>query len=351
MKVDVNRLKQCTEIILKQLGENDENAVLVAENLVKADMRGISTHGTYLLKPIYMRVKNGQLELPTLPDLIMENGSTAVIDGKNGLGMVAAFAATNLTIEKAKGAGIAMVVIRNANNIGHLAFYTEYGASHGMITVMFCNAAPAMAPWGAAEPFIGTNPIALSFPSHNNSPGFTLDMATSVVARGKIRKAARQGINIASDWALDSDGIPTTDPNKALEGTLQPIGGPKGTALAMAIDIITSFLGESPYGPFLKSFHSLEGPTGVGAVCIAVDVSHFIYLSVFKKLLDDYIYSVKNLKKAKGFTEIFMPGELEHLRENESLKNGIEMDSKQIIEINEILKQVGSNINLYIEGE
>ena len=309
-------------------------------------MRGISTHGTYLLKVIHMRVKSGQLKLPTLPEIVMNSGATAVVDGKDGIGMVAGFTAAKLAVDKAKEAGVAIVLIRNTNNVGSLAFYTEYAASQGMAMIMSGNAAPAMAPWGGAEPFMGTNPLALSFPTGSNSYGFTVDMATSVVARGKIRKAARQGGDIPGNWALDNEGMATTDPDQALTGTLLPIGGPKGSALAMAIDIISGILSGSGYGLLIKSFHVLEGPTKVGASCIAIDISRFMEQEKFMELMHEYSNSVKNLKKAKGFDEILLPGEMERYKEQISLKNGIDMDPQQVKELNDILVQTGSDIRI-----
>jgi LDH2 family malate/lactate/ureidoglycolate dehydrogenase len=344
MKVSADLLKKGAEEILKYLGETSENAVKIAEILVRADMRGVSTHGTYLLTVISMRVKGGQLKLPTLPRVISDSGATAVIDGMDGIGMVAGSMAIELAIEKAKQYGVGMVLIRNTNNLGSLACYTQKAAEQGMIAIMSCNAAPAMAPWGGAEKFMGTNPIAISIPA--DGVGFTADMATSVVARGKIRKAARNGIDIPDNWALDINGVPTTDPNKALKGTLLPMGGPKGSALAMAVDIISGLLAGSGYGPLLKSFQVLEGPPRVGASCIVIDVSRFMALGKFKELMAEYSNSIKSLKKAEGFSEILMPGEIKYRKEQNSLKDGIELDPQLISALDELLVQAGSNIRL-----
>lgn len=344
MKIPVSTLKQGAEEILKYLGETPENAVKISESLVKADMRGVSTHGTYLLKVISMRVDGGQLKLPTIPKVVSDSGATAVIDGVDGIGMVAGTAAIELAIEKAKQYGIGMVLIRNTNNIGSLAYYTQLAAKQGMIAIMSSNAAPAMAPWGGAEQLMGTNPMAIAIPG--DDPGFTADMASSVVARGKIRKASRQGVTIPDNWALDADGNPTTDPNKALKGTLLPMGGPKGSAIAMAIDIISGLMAGSGYGKSLKSFHELEGPTGVGASCIVIDVSRFMDVDKFKELMTGYTDNVKGMKTATGYKEILMPGELEYHKEESSMENGIEMDDQQVASLDEILAKAGSEIRL-----
>lgn len=344
MKIPVETLKDAANEILVGLGENPENARIISEILVKADMRGISTHGTYLLNVISKRAEGGQISIPTEPEVILDKEAVAIVDGKDGIGMVAANMAMEIATKKAKHYGVGMVLIRNANNVGCLGCYTQRAAENGMIAVMSCNAAPAMAPWGAAEKFLGTNPIAISIPA--KSVIFTADMATSVVARGKIREAFRNGKPIPDNWAIDSEGKPTTDPAKALEGSLMPIGGPKGSALAMAVDIISGVLAGSQFGNKLKSFHVLEGPTGVGASCIVIDISSFMDLESFKEMMNNYFLTVKNLKKAEGVEEIFIPGEIEFRKEKKSLEEGVEIDDNLAISLNQLLIKVGSKFRI-----
>jgi len=342
--VEANKLRSVAEEVLKGLGEREENAKKVAEMLVRADARGISTHGVYLLNVMAMRVEGGQLRLPTDVRVISDRDATVLLDGGDGIGMVAAYEALNMAIDKARRYGIGMALIRNTNNVGCLGCYTEKAAENGMIAMMSSNAAPSMAPWGAAEKFLGTNPIAISIPGEDMN--FTMDMATSVVARGKIREAQRKGASIPEGWALDAEGRPTTDPKEALEGTLMPIGGPKGSALAMAVDIICGLLAGSGYGNQLKSFHILEGPTRVGASLIVVDVSYFTDLFEFKKRMRDYFETVKSLKKAVGVEEIFIPGEIEFRREKESQERGIRIDDALASSINDLLAKLGSSLRI-----
>ncbi|MCF6096313.1 Ldh family oxidoreductase [Thermovorax subterraneus] len=348
MKIPVETLKNAAHEILVGLGESPENAKVVSEILVRADMRGISTHGTYLLNVISMRREGGQINIPTNPEVVLDKEAVAVVDGNDGIGMVAANLALEIAMGKAEKYGVSMVLIRNANNVGCLGCYTQRAAENGKIAIMSSNAAPAMAPWGAAEKFLGTNPIAISIPA--KTLNFTADMATSVVARGKIREALRNGKTIPDNWAMDPEGRPTTDPAKALEGSLMPIGGPKGSSLAMAVDIISGVLAGSGYGNKLKSFHVLEGPTGVGASCIVIDVSHFMDAESFKEMMEGYFQTVKNLKKAQGVEEIFIPGEIEHRKEKRSLEEGVEVSDKLANSLNELLKKVGSNLRIIDEN-
>ncbi len=346
MIVSTGKLHQAAQIILIHLGESPENAEKVADVLLKADKRGIPTHGFYLLKVIEMRVKGGQLRLPTTLKVFSDSDATAIIDGGDGIGMLAGLKALDVGIEKAGEYGIGMVLVRNTNNLGSLACYTMLAAEKGMIAIMSGNAAPAMAPWGGAEQFLGTNPISISIPAYG--PGFTADMATSIVARGKIRKALRQGHEIPSDWALNKEGVPTSNPKEAMAGSLLPFGGPKGSALALAVDIISGMLSGAAYGPKIKSFHTLDGPTEVGASLIVIDIRRFIPLEDFMTLMEEYTNSIKALKKAEGFSEILMPGEREKRIEKAS-EDGVDMDPDQLASLNEFLVQAGSELQLGVE--
>lgn len=341
MKIRRDELYSRVQELLQAAGENADNARVVAESLCKADSRGVTTHGTYLLTPIFDRVAVGQLELPTMATLAVDEAAIAVVDGGNGLGAVAGSLAIETSTEHARRYGISMVLICNTNNLGSLAFYTEKIAAQGMIALMSCNAAPAMAPWGAAEAFTGTNPIAISIYTGSNLL-FSADMATSVVARGKIRQAAREGKPIPTDWALDVEGNITTDPAQALNGTLLPMGGPKGSALALAVDIMSGILAGAEHAPNLKSFHTQEGKTGVGGTLIAIDISKFMPLDEFEKEMTGYINSLKNLRLAKNASEIYLPGEIEYNRELESLENGVVLEDKAVGVLNQLLERIGS---------
>lgn len=345
MRVCNEDLRTSAVDILTFLGESPAGAERTADCLVSADMRGISTHGTYLLKTISERVKAGMLILPTKPEFIKNEGAVALIDGKNGLGPIAARLAIETCIEKAKKFGTSTIFIRNTNNVGSLAYYTQLAAKQNMIAIMGCNAAPSMAPWGGAEAFVGTNPIAIAIPA-GEGLCFSADMASSVVARGKIRRAVRQNSKIPDNWAIDKNGKQTNDPVEALKGTVLPMGGPKGSALALAIDIISGVVSGSSYAQNIKSFHTLDGKTGVGAFCITIDVSRFMGIDEFENLMRNYITAAKNIKKAEGFNEIFMPGEIETEKEKKSLENGIDLDSQTIVALNNLLDKIGSQTRL-----
>ena len=345
IQVNHQDLRHCIEEIFIKLGENEENAKVITDSLVSSDCRGVSTHGTYYLFPIMERIKAGQFTLPTVPKIINENSAIAVIDGGNGFGQVAGKFAVDLAIKNASKFGVSIVLIRNTNNLGALAFYTDMIAKEKMIGIMSCNAAPAMAAWGGAEAFVGTNPLALAFYTGNELI-FSADMATSVVARGKIRKAVMKGETIPEGWALDVNGKPTTDPNAALKGTLLPMGGPKGSAIALAIDIFSGVLAGAQYGPNVKSFHEPNGPTGIGAMVMAIDIQKFMDTKEYKKTMEEYLEKIKSGKKVDPKGEIFIPGEIEQRKEKESLAKGVNLEEKTFDNINKILKDLDIKTHL-----
>ncbi len=334
MLVKREKLLQIAKSALIHVGESEENAGIVAESMVKADMRGVTTHGTYLIDGIKKRKEGNQITLPTVVSVVSDSGATAVLDGNDGIGMVAAHKAADLAVEKAKAFGIGIVLIRNTNNVGTLSTYTQKVTDRGMIAFLCGNAAPSVAPWGSSEAMIGTNPLSIGFPI----PGgiFNSDMATTVVARGKIRKALRNGEKIPDNWASDEEGKPTTDPAEAMKGTLFPIGGAKGSAIALSIDLLSGLLSGSSYAKDVKSFHVLEGKTGVGAAIIVIDPQRFMGAEEYDRKIGEYVQKIKEAKRAPGFDRILMPGEIEAEKEKKSAESGIEIDDAQLERLSEI---------------
>jgi len=345
LKIHALQLTEVTSDILKKLGEKEENAIEAAKALVAADMRGIDTHGTRLLILIYQRFKEKMLQIPTEIEVINDNSATLIINGNNGLGQVAAVHGMKLCIKKAKQFGAGMVLIRNTNNVGALGYYTTLAAQQGVAGIMMSNAAPSVAPWGSSEPFIGTNPISIAFPSKGFKPVF-IDMSCSIVSRGKIRAAARRGEKIPYGWALNKNGEITTDPEQALKGTLIPLGEYKGSGLSIIIDIITGIISGSSYGNKIETFHKLRGPTGIGVCCMTFDIKKFMDIDTFYSLLQDYITTIKNLRKKEGVSEILLPGEIEWKNEAKSLEEGILLPREVVSDLNNILEEVGSKNRL-----
>lgn len=340
MRVAVEQLRSTATSILDHLGLPSDEAALVAQSLIRAEMRGIPTHGVNFLPMIAQRIRSGLLEVPTKLAVISEEGATTHIDGGNGIGQVAATLATRRAIEKARTYGIGVSLVKNTNHIGLLASYTLMAAEAGMIGFCSCNSAPSMAPWGGAEPFFGTNPFSIAAPGEG---GFSvvLDMSTSVVARGKIRRALRMKQPIPTGWALDADGEPTMDPEAAMRGTLLPVGGPKGYGMAFFVDLVTGLLSGSKFSRDVRTFHQPLGPTGVGVIALAIDVSRFMPLDSFRALMAEHMKSIHESSKAASASRIYLPGEIEAEKERRSLVEGVEIDPEVFEGLQRLQKELG----------
>jgi LDH2 family malate/lactate/ureidoglycolate dehydrogenase len=351
MRIAEGVLLDAAKEILLLLGEKNESARIAAEALVSADMRGISTHGINLLRLVSQRVSAKMLNIPTRVELLSDDVTTAVLNGNNGLGQVAAHQGMCLSTEKAKRNGMGMVSLRNTNNIGALGHFTSSAAVRdGVVSIIMTNGNPSVAPFGSADPFLGTNPLSIAVPAIKGRP-LVLDMSSSVVARGKIRLAAMNDQSIPSGWALDEAGEPTCDPKRALKGSLLPLGGPKGSGLAMMIDILAGMLSGSAYGRKLKSFHELDGATGVGACFIAIDIGRFVNPQSFAEMMEIYLREIKGLRRQPGVKEILLPGEVELQKVEESRRLGIEVPQAVAQSMDEILAKLGSHLRIAVARE
>ncbi|MGE5572675.1 MAG: Ldh family oxidoreductase [Bacteroidota bacterium] len=309
-RLDAERAKQICRDMLRAAGVPRQDAELIADTLVFAELRGVSSHGLVRLGSYIRRVKLGLMNPTASPCVVQKGASTALVDGCNGFGQVVTMRAMNLAIEMAGATGAAVVGVRNSNHFGAAAYYVMAAVKVGMIGVVLSNAAPAMAPWGGAVAMMGTNPLAIGIPA-GEEPPVVLDMATSAVARGKIRLAAKKGERIPEGWALNSKGEPTTDPQEALAGTLLPASGPKGYGLALVIDVLSGILTGSGFSRMVRSLDDMSGPVRAGHLVATINVQAFTNLPSFKAEVDAFIREVKDCPKAAGVDRIYLPGEIE----------------------------------------
>ncbi|UCF99544.1 MAG: Ldh family oxidoreductase [Spirochaetaceae bacterium] len=345
VNVSSDHLRRIGLELLQAAGAGLQEAALVSENLVAAELRGVPTHGINLLPAILERIAAGQMDIPTQLKVIADELAITHIDGGNGFGQTAAAEGMRRSIEKARRYGIGFSLIRNTNNIGLLALYSLMAAKEGMVGVCACNGAASMAPWGGAEPFFGTNPFSIAVPGGAGDP-VVLDMSTTVVARGKIRRAARLKERIPFGWALDASGAPTDDPEAAIQGTLMPVGEYKGYGMAFFIDLICGLLSGSSYARAVRTFHKPDGPTGVGVMTLAIDINRFMPLDHFSKLIDEHIRMIRGSTKARGQNRIYLPGEIEVEREDLNKTRGVEVDSPVVKAIDALLEKRGIGLRL-----
>ncbi len=343
--VAADALLEACERILQKVGVPEDQARIIAEVIVAADLRGVGSHGVLRLPAYVHRVRAGLMAADTRLRVLRERGATVLLDAQGGFGQVAGVYAMNQAIERARQHGVGFVAVRNANHFGIAAYYTMMALPHRMIGIAATNAAPSMAAWGGTAAVLGTNPISVAIPT-GQEVDIVLDMAASVVARGKIRSAASKGERIPLGWALDAEGRPTEDPQAALKGTLLPIGGPKGYGLALVVDALAGVLTGSDYSVHLASLHDLSRRASVGFVMQAVDVTAFGEWAEYTKDMASLIDGIRNSPRAPGVDRIYLPGEIEWLKEREYRQSGVPVPIKVLKELQELAAELGAAVSL-----
>lgn len=220
--------------VLQGNGVPAQNAQIIAKCLVAADLRGVDTHGVNRIPSYMARIRQGVLDPSAQPTLKEVTPVVAQVDGHNAFGFLAAHEGMQKAISAAQVYGIGMVSVKHSNHFGMSAWVVQQAIDAGMMSLVFTNSSPALPVWGGKEKLMGVSPIACGAPGGDKGRDFILDMAPSVAARGKIYKAKRRGEKIPTDWALDKEGRQTDDPEKALEGVMLPMGGPKGSGLSIS---------------------------------------------------------------------------------------------------------------------
>ena len=332
-------LRQYCRDVLAASGVDAGCAETVADVLVDADLSGVSTHGVSRMAIYMERMDKGLVSRDNNIRILQEAPSSVVVDAGNSLGAAAAKFAMEVCIRKARETGCCFAAVRGSNHFGAAGYYARLAANAGQIGFCCTNLRGKIAPFGSSEPFMGTNPIALAAPSHGDP--FVLDMTPSVVALGKLILAQKLGKSIPLGWALDPDGKPTTDPSAGRAGSLVPIGGAKGSGLAMAVDILSGILTGAGYGPHLHDLYAFDAPQGVGHFIGAIDISHFLDLEAFRTGMDTFASEIKGLKKAEGVQEILLPGERSARCARENQTNGINVPDQVYEELCALGKPYG----------
>lgn len=304
-------------------GVSDEKAGIMADSLVFASLRGVDSHGISRCEIYLKRVETGLVDKDAEVEVVRSSMSTALIDAHNAMGQYAGCKASDFACSLAKDSGTGLVGVVHSNHFGSAGFYAKRIADHGMIGIVMSNSTKAMALWGAAQPYLGTNPLAYSVPAGKYDP-LILDMATSVVARGKIRRALDQGQEIPSDWAVGPDGKRTTNAADAYKGAVLPFGGPKGSAIALFIEILAGVMTGSAVGPQVGSMYSdFRKPQDIGHFFMAIDPGRFISAGLFKQRMEKLVADVKELPPSAAGSEVFLPGEIERRSEQKRRAEGI----------------------------
>jgi LDH2 family malate/lactate/ureidoglycolate dehydrogenase len=334
--VEAARLHQFAVDVLCRCGLLSDDAGVVADVLVDADLRGVGSHGLALLPRNVQRVRRGKANPRPSIRAVREGGAVAVLDGDAGLGPVVATRAMAWAIERAAKHGLGAVGVRNANHFGAAGYYATLGAERGFIGLAASNGASIMPPPGGRTAVEGTNPIAVGFPS-GSEPPLVVDLALSVVSYNRIRQAARIGEALADGWALDQHGEPTTDANAALAGLLLPIGGHKGFALALVVDALTGPLtgGLFPWDVLANDHH------GMGFFFLAINVGHFVPTDEFRARMDTLVRTVHAGERCAGVEAIRTPGERAAASKRARTASGIPVASLPWSDLQKLADEVG----------
>lgn len=338
------RLEDFVHKLFAKAGVQDDYARIIAESLVQADLRGVDSHGVVRTKIYLERLEAGMVNPHADIVVISQTEAMALVDGQNNFGAVIGSKALDLSLQRAKQYGASIVGVRHSNHFGTCAYYALKAIQQDCALLVVSNASQTMPPTGGIRPFIGTNPLAVGVPAGEELP-FILDMATSVVSRGKIIVSAQKEEQIPYGWAIDKEGNPTTDPHQALAGSVLPVGGAKGYGLSMFIDIFCGVLTGAGFGKYVNNmYENWKEPQNVGHLFIAIDIKRFIPVDQFKERMDRYIRELKAEPKAPGVQEILIPGEIEHRLTVERQKHGILLSTKLVRELEEIGKRYGVNL-------
>ena len=319
-------------------GVPDADAAKAAKAMIEADLTGFDAHGIFRL---YFYVDNllaGRVNPKPAIKVVRRSAGTALVDGDNAIGHLVMSYAADLAVELARQSGIGWVGARQSNHAGAAGIYAETIAAHGMVGIYAAvSTANHMAVWGAAEALLGTNPIAIAIPAGKEAP-VVLDVATSVASFGTIRQYAISGTTMPEGWVVNSTtGKPVTDPKQVSEGVLLPIGGHKGSGLALVIGLLAGVLNGAAFGRAVIDFTGPgSGPSNTGQFVVALDVARFIAPEAFAAEMDRHLGALRSSPRLPGFDAIRLPGEDRRRRRHDRSSNGVELAASLIKQLDEM---------------
>lgn len=341
-------LEAFTIAVLRALGLGDEDAGIFGRALVFSELRFHPGHGQGVkrLRRYQQRLAEGQVD-PRAPwEIVKESPALALVDAHNGIGTVAAAKAMRLAIAKAKVCGVGTVVVRDSTHFGSSAVHACQAADAECVGVAFTNAGPEMAPWGAREGAVGTNPWGIAAPT---GLGFhaVLDIALTTAGKGMMQWHAREGRPMPRDWALTPDGHETDDPHAAMAGALLGIGQYKGSGLAFMTDVLTGVLGGGGYG---LTPYADPAKLDVSHTLIAYDIRWFMPLDDFRRRMDDFARMAKSRAVRPGFSEVLIPGEQEARRVATKTARGVPLDDEVLADLTALGRELGVAETLTVVG-
>jgi L-2-hydroxycarboxylate dehydrogenase (NAD+) len=342
LRVSAEKLEAFTAKAFEAVGISKAEAASIAELMVRADLQGSEGHGVFRLPQYVRRIKGGAVNVK--PDIRVEREAAgmALVNGDNGMGHLVMRYAADRAIEKARAAGVAWVGVKWSNHAGPASLYACMPAEHGMIGLYLAvgnaNHLPA---WGGLDMLLSTNPIAVALPG-GAEPAIVLDMATTVAAYGKVKTKMQRGEMMPEGWMIDREGRPLTDPKRANEGLLLPIGGYKGYGLALVFGLLAGTLNGAAMGRDVIDFNADDRTaTNTGHAIVAINVEAFQPLAEFQRSVDALVRDLRNSKTLPGVDRVRLPGEGSHAARADRTKNGIPLPAPLVAALNQVARELG----------
>jgi len=310
--------------------------------MAEADLQGSDGHGIIRLPQYVQRIEAGGINVRPDIRVVEERAAMAVVDGDNGMGHLVVSQAVRIAIEKARNAGVAWVGTRHSNHAGPASLYARMPVAHDMIGLYFAvGNANHLPPWGGMEMLLSTNPIAAGIPA-GEEPAVVLDMATTVAAYGKVKAKAKRGEPMPEGWMIDREGRPLTDPRRAHEGFLMPIGGHKGYGLALIVGLLAGTLQGAAMGRDVVDFNADHvTPTNTGQAILVIDLRAFGDPAEFKARVDTIVRDIRASERLDGVARIWLPGEQSHQKRERYRVEGIPVSAGVVSEIAAMAREIG----------
>lgn len=345
-RVSAAALEQMCIDILSAAAVPKHEAAIVARSLVRAEARGQASHGVMRLETYIKRVRRGLIRPGSQPEIVAETPTTVVIDAHDAFGHVVGLYAMEVCIERAQKLGLGAAAVSNSTHFGIACIFAERATTSGCIGIATSNAAPRMPPVGAKTAVLGTNPLAIAVPSGARTPAFVLDMSTSVAALGKILAARASGQPIPEGWALDAEGMPTTDAARAADGLILPMSGAKGFGLALVLEILSAALSGARPGQGAGSmYRTWDRSEGLGHFFMAVSVDAFQPLNDFGKAITDITDQIRHAERI-GSSRVWLPGENEGAHERAAQRDGIALTPQLSAALSAAAETAGVSLSL-----
>ncbi len=342
VRVDVVRLRDFIGTAFRRLGMPDGDAAIVASLMAEADLQGSDGHGVIRLPPYARRIRAGGFNLHPVIKVVEERPGMALIDGDNGMGHLVMTRAAELAIAKARVAGVAWVGARMSNHAGPASLYARMPLAHDMLGLYFAvGNANHLPPWGGLDMLLSTNPLAVGVPAGRHA-SIVLDMATTVAAYGKVKVKAQRGEMMPEGWMIDREGKPLTDPHRAAEGFLLPIGGYKGYGLALIVGLLAGTLNNAAMGKDVINFNDdASSATNTGQAIVAIDIAAFGDVNAFKARVDALIDDLHGSQRMPNVDRIWLPGEQSNARRIEYMRNGIPLAASLRQNLDQFADEIG----------